>query len=176
MGGWRLAIVKVAHGQVHVPVINVGLVDANLYAQTVLGTICPVAVVSLPPGVEDITLSVQATISSQVITGSVQDKINSVDLSPLTPEEQCQVRALLSKYSSVFSAHNGDLGCTKLIEHDIPLTDEIPVKQRYRLIPPSEYEAVEAHINQLLEAQIIRESSSPYASPIILVKKKDGSL
>ncbi|KAL0148953.1 hypothetical protein M9458_055757 [Cirrhinus mrigala] len=38
------AIVKVARGQVHVLVINVGLVDANLYAQTVLGTISPVAV------------------------------------------------------------------------------------------------------------------------------------
>ncbi|KAL6471740.1 hypothetical protein MHYP_G00203900 [Metynnis hypsauchen] len=35
---------------------------------------------------------------------------------------------------------------------------------------------VKAHINQLLEAQVIRESCSPYASPIVLVKKKDGSL
>lgn len=35
---------------------------------------------------------------------------------------------------------------------------------------------MKAHINQLLEAQVIRESSSPYTSPIVLVKKKDGSL
>lgn len=35
---------------------------------------------------------------------------------------------------------------------------------------------MKTHINQLLEAQIIRESCSPYASPIVLVKKKDGSL
>ncbi|KAG1934719.1 hypothetical protein F2P79_019745, partial [Pimephales promelas] len=35
---------------------------------------------------------------------------------------------------------------------------------------------VRAHINQLLESQVIRESCSPYASPIVLVKKKDGSL
>ena len=76
----------------------------------------------------------------------------------------------------MFSAHDGDLGCTTLISHDIPLIDEVPVRQRYRHIPPSEFEAVKAHINQLLETQIIRESSSPYASPIVLVKKKDGSL
>ncbi|KAI3368246.1 hypothetical protein L3Q82_007966 [Scortum barcoo] len=49
-------------------------------------------------------------------------------------------------------------------------------RQRYCRIPPSEYEAVKAHINQLLESQVIRESSSPYASPIVLVRKKDGSL
>ncbi len=117
---------------------------------------------SLRPGVEDVPLSVQATVSSQVITGSVQDKIDSVDLSPLTHEEKCQVRALQSKCSSVFLANDGDLGCTKLIEHDIPLTDEIPVKLRYRRIPSSEYETAKAHINQLLEAQIIRDSSSPF--------------
>uniref|UniRef100_A0A8C1XCE3 Gypsy retrotransposon integrase-like protein 1 n=1 Tax=Cyprinus carpio TaxID=7962 RepID=A0A8C1XCE3_CYPCA len=54
--------------------------------------------------------------------------------------------------------------------------DDTPVRQRYRRIPPSEYEVVKAHINMLLEAKVIRESCSPYASPIVLVKKKDGSL
>lgn len=62
------------------------------------------------------------------------------------------------------------------MSHDIPLLDETPVKQRYRRIPPSDYEAVKTHINQLLQTQVIRESCSPYASPIVLVKKKDGSL
>lgn len=56
------------------------------------------------------------------------------------------------------------------------LLDEVPVRQRYRQLPPSEYEVVKGHINQLLEAQVIRESCSPYASPIVLVRKKDGSL
>lgn len=35
---------------------------------------------------------------------------------------------------------------------------------------------MKSHINQLLEAKIIRESCSPYASPIVLVRKKDGRL
>ncbi|TWW54009.1 Retrovirus-related Pol polyprotein from transposon opus [Takifugu flavidus] len=39
-----------------------------------------------------------------------------------------------------------------------------------------EYEAVRLHINQLLESQVICEHSSPYASPIVLVRKKDGGL
>lgn len=42
--------------------------------------------------------------------------------------------------------------------------------------PPSEYEVVKEHINQLLGAQVICESSSLFASPIVLVKKKYGSL
>lgn len=68
------------------------------------------------------------------------------------------------------------MGCPNLIIHDIPLSDEVPVRQHHRRSPPSEYEVVKEHINQLLVTQIIRESSSPYGSPIVLVKKKDGSL
>ncbi len=110
------------------------------------------------------------------VSPAVQEQIRSIDLSVLSVEEQGKVRALRQKYLSVFSMHDGDLGCTNLIFHDIPLLDDVPVRQRYRRIPPSEYEVVKAHINQLLEAQVIRESCSPYASPIVLVKKKDGSL
>lgn len=68
------------------------------------------------------------------------------------------------------------MGCTNLIAHDIPLLDDVPIRQRYRRIPPSEYEEVKQHINQLLAAQVIRKSSSPYASPIVLLRKKYGSL
>ncbi|KAI5085195.1 hypothetical protein C0J45_23821, partial [Silurus meridionalis] len=99
-----------------------------------------------------------------------------VDLGGLSVEEQEQVRALLREYQSVFSIHKGDLGYTNLPSHEIPLTDNIPVQQRYRRIPPSEYEVVKTHISQLLDSQIIWESCSPYAFPIVLVKKKDGSL
>ncbi|KAL1258891.1 hypothetical protein QQF64_009468 [Cirrhinus molitorella] len=69
-----------------------------------------------------------------------------------------------------------DLGCTSLLSHDIPLLDDTAVRQWFWRISPSEYEVVKSHINQLLKAQVIRESCSPYASPIVLVKKKDGSL
>ncbi|KAL7870652.1 hypothetical protein SRHO_G00081490 [Serrasalmus rhombeus] len=117
-----------------------------------------------------------ATVSSQTVASSVQNGMAAVDLSALTELEQKEVRSLLQKYHSVFSAHEGDLGCTNLIEHEIPLLDDVPVRQRYRRIPPSEYELVKAHIDQLLEARVVRESSSPYAFPIVLVKKKDGSL
>lgn len=101
--------------------------------------------------------------------------VEAVDLSAFAEQDQTEARSLLQKYGSVFSTHEADLGCTNLISHDIPLLDYVPVRQRYRRIPPSEYEEAKAHINQLLDAQVVRESSSPYASPIVLVRKKDGN-
>lgn len=168
-------LVQVVRGTVYVPVVNVGTTEVLLYPRTSLGILGVAQVVSLPAGVTEVEPTL-VTISSLAAVPSISDRIESLDLSALPDQEQTGVRSLLYKYQSVFSAHDGDLGCTNLISHDIPLLDDVPVRQRYRRIPPSEYEAVKAHINQLLESQVIRESSSPYASPIVLVRKKDGSL
>lgn len=64
------------------------------------------------------------------------------------------------------------MGYTELITHEIFLLDDEPVRQRYQRLPPSDYEAVKQHIQQLLQNQVIRESTSPYASPIVVVRKK----
>lgn len=168
-------LVQAVRGTAYIPVVNVGTTEVLLYPRTSLGALSCAQVVSLPTGVTEVR-SATATVSSQVAGSPVQSGVELVDLSALAEQDQAEVRSLLQKYSSVFSAHDADLGCTDLISHDIPLLDNIPVRQRYRRIPPSEYEEVKAHINRLLEAKVIRESSSPYASPIVLVRKKDGSL
>uniref|UniRef100_A0A8P4FZU9 ribonuclease H n=2 Tax=Dicentrarchus labrax TaxID=13489 RepID=A0A8P4FZU9_DICLA len=168
------SLVRVIRGTAYIPVINVGCNDVVLYPRTVVGTLDFVNVVSLPSAVTEVPSGV-ATVSSQTASPSVQ-QVESVDLSPLSVEEQGPVKSLLQQYSSVFSIDDTDLGCTNLISHDIPLVDDTPVRQRHRRIPPSEYEVVKEHINRLLSSQIIRESSSPYASPIVLVRKKDGSM
>lgn len=77
------------------------------------------------------------------------------------------------KHEPLFSAFEGDLGCTTLISH--PLSDNTSVRQRYRRISP-EYNVVKEHIRQLLETWVTGESSCPDASPIVLIKTKDGSL
>lgn len=171
------SLVQVNRGIVSVPVVNVGTTDIVLYPRTHLGTLTSVYVVSLPSGVTEVKTS-SATVNVQVSheLPTVEEQIKTTDLSVLSLDDQERVQALLLQYQSVFSVHEGDLGCTTLLSHEIPLLDDTPVRQRYRRIPPSEYEVVKAHINMLLEAKVIRESCSPYASPIVLVKKKDGGL
>lgn len=151
-------LLQVVHGTVYVPVVNVGTTEAVLYPWTGLGTLSTAQVVSLPAGVTEMK-PILATTLSQAAAASVPSRIECLDLCSLTEQKQEDVKHLLRKYESVFSTHDGDLGCTNLIAHDIPLLDDVPVRQRYRRIPPSEYEAVKVHINQLLESQVIRESN-----------------
>lgn len=169
------ALVHVNKGLALIPVVNVGVTDVNLYPRTVMGTLDRVRAISLPSGIAEVS-SMSVRVSSQSTSPSIVDQIKAIDLSGLLPEECNAARSLLLNHASVFSSNDHDLGCTNLISHDIPLLDDVPIRQRHRRIPPSEYEMVKDHINQLLQAQVIRESSSPYASPIVLVRKKDGSL
>ena len=52
----------------------------------------------------------------------------------------------------------------------------VPFKEQYRGIPPHQYEEVRKHLNEMLEIGAIQKSNSPWASAVVLVRKKDGSL
>ena len=91
--------------------------------------------------------------------------------------EQCEnARALLVKYSFLFTMDSMDLGKTDLVKHHIELTNYTPIKDQYRRIPPQQYEEVWKHLKEMLDIRAIRHSNSPWVSPVVLVRKKDGSL
>ena len=93
-----------------------------------------------------------------------------------TQEQKAKARAVLTKYSFLFAMDSMDLGKTDLVKHHIELTNYTPIKDRYRRIPPQQYEEVRKHLKEMLDIGAIRCSNSPWASPVVLVRKKDGSL
>ena len=94
----------------------------------------------------------------------------------LTEDQQKQVRDLLNSHRDIFSTGDEDIGQCNLFKHRIELNNETPFKQRHRRIPPGMVEEVRKHLEQLLSAGIIRKSKSPWASNIVLVRKKNGKL
>ena len=98
------------------------------------------------------------------------------DLDHLNVEEREVVSALLSEEIEVFSQRKNDIGHVKDFKLQINLTDEIPVSEPYRKIPRQLYDKVKNHINDLLANGWIRQSYSPYSSPMVCVWKKDGGL
>ena len=63
-------------------------------------------------------------------------------------------------------------GHTNAVKHHIRRRDDTPFKVRPRHIHPSDREAVKQHLRELLDAGINRESESPFASPLVLVREK----
>ena len=93
-----------------------------------------------------------------------------------TDEQRRRVKSVIEKYSFLFAMNSLDLGRTDLVKHHIELKDYTPIKDRYRRIPPHQYEEVRKHLKEMLDIGAIRRSNSPWASPVVLVRKKDGSL
>ncbi|XP_071055711.1 uncharacterized protein [Onthophagus taurus] len=90
-------------------------------------------------------------------------------------DEIQSVRDLVSHFDSVFSTNSCDIGTTDLVTMNIDLTSQDVVRCRPYRLPYAERESVKSMIDDLLKAGIIRESTSEYSSPVILVPKKDGS-
>ena len=93
----------------------------------------------------------------------------------LSPLQQQQLNGLFKEFSDVFSKGKDDLGCTPLLEHTIE-THGPPLHQPYWRQNPAVRQEEMAQVQQMLASDIIRPSNSPWASPVVMVKKKDGSL
>ena len=107
--------------------------------------------------------------------------LNLIDLSGLEnwPEKlQHEAKEMLKRNAKVFSKDDMDMdmGRTNLVKHHIKLTDPVPFKEAYRRIPPQMYDEVKTHLQEMLDLGAIRPSNSPWASAIVLVRKKDGRL
>ncbi|KAG1940156.1 interleukin-1 receptor accessory protein-like 1-A [Pimephales promelas] len=96
--------------------------------------------------------------------------------SPLSSEWRERITDLVSSMSDVFALHDLDYGRTDKVKHHINLSDNTPFKQRSRPIHPQDVDAVRRHLKELLDAGVIRESESPFASPIVVVKKKNNDV
>lgn len=99
-----------------------------------------------------------------------------VSLNHLRSEDALRAAELVRKHVGAFSCDPFDLGRCDLIPHQIKLDDAKPVNLPHRRIVPGLVGEVKQLLQDLLDRKIIRRSTSPYASPIVLVRKKNGQL
>ena len=91
-------------------------------------------------------------------------------------EQQQSAKDLLVDSADIFAKTDLDLGKCNTIKHAIKITDPQPFKERYRRIPPHLFDEVKKHLQEMIEVGAIRKSFSPWASAVVLVRKKDGGL
>ena len=104
------------------------------------------------------------------------DELNLQGLEDWLEEKQMQARELLTRWGHLFAYSDLDMGKTSLIKHQIKLTEWTPFKECYWQITHHIYDDMKAHLQEMLDIGAIWKSGSPWASTVVLVQQKDGSL
>ena len=94
--------------------------------------------------------------------------------SNLAVDQKEQLFQLLLEYADIF-ADEGELGRTDRITHSIETGSAPPIRQPVRRVPVCQRKELKELLTDMEEKDVIRPSSSPWASPIVLVKKRDGT-
>ncbi|BHF66425.1 hypothetical protein SprV_0200944200 [Sparganum proliferum] len=103
-------------------------------------------------------------------------QLSAANGSVLCPDGQACCSVNIDEFAVQFDVNNRSLGHTKVLQHCIDTGDARPIRQAPRRIPIYYQKDLEKMIQDMLNRNIIRPPSSPWASPIVLVKKKDGTL
>ena len=119
-----------------------------------------------------------STVNEHAREQSVSEDIpesRKVNLSHVSDPQRQKLVELLDRNADLFAKNDCDLGQTHLVKAKIDTGDHPPIKQNPYRLPFSQRQLVQEHIDKMLEAGVISPSQSPWASPIVIVDKKDGS-
>lgn len=106
----------------------------------------------------------------------VQNLQENIRVSHLNKEEQTATYKLINRYKEIFYKDGDDLSFTNHVKHNIPTTNESPIYTRSYRYPEAHKVEVNKQMKEMLDQGVIRESSSPYSSPVwVVAKKQDAS-
>ena len=93
----------------------------------------------------------------------------------LNTDETRRIKTLADRYDQVFSKSENDIGFNDKAKFEIETGVHSPIKFRPYRVPYSQQDTVNKMIDDMLTHKIISKSNSPWASPVVIIKKKDGS-
>ena len=171
-------------GNILVPLLNMEFSNSDVKAGDVIGTI---------ELMDEVADNLYPTSSCAQVEGQLQPLADSARRSKLKqqlklPELQAdlakagmstdrvkEIEKVLLDADDVFALDESELGQTSLVTHSINTGDHPPIKQQPRRTPFCHKEKISQLVNDMLEKKVIQPSSSAWASPIVLVPKKDGT-
>ena len=157
-------VVRVLNPQDEAVVLRAGTTIAKLEE---LDSICVAAVDTEKTGV---------TVPSA--SAEKQQQLGEVALNSgadMTEDERSCIFQLLLAYYDLFADLEAALGRTDKLQHTIHTAEAQPIRQPVRHISPCKKKEVRRILQDMLQKNAIQPSSSPWASPIVLVKKDGNS-
>lgn len=160
-------VVQLHKGQAHVLLTNFSPEFQHLNTGTALAFL---------EGITEASSALNIVASTPKVP-SPENTDTSFDINTTLPQrQQDELRHLLIRYRDCFSS-SSKIRQTPIAKHRI-VTEEgtRPTRQSPYRVSPKERSAIRQQVKEMLDDDIIQPSKSPWASPVVLVKKKDGTL
>ena len=161
------AVVTPSENGVPIRIANTSAMPVSLY----LGTKVATAELITEASINAVSEPLSEKVDYECLEVPLQTPL-SADLMKAQKE---QFLAVLSHYSDILAKGDNDLGRTNVLKHQIETGVAKPICQQARRVLLPHREKVHELLQDMLQRNIISPSKSPWASPIVLVKKKDGT-
>ena len=164
------AVVNTAHDCLPVRVVNLSDKPQTLYKGMEVAKCEPVGY--FPP-------STPAMESASCEEEEMEDFIHGLlesDVQLMTDDEMRMAIKVINEFEDRFSKSKEDFSTTDLTLHSMNMRTPERVKLRARRLPLVKLKTLKQELQRLLDLDVIEPSSSSWASPIVLVTKKDGSV
>jgi len=125
------------------------------------------------PDMEKTTANTNEVTNQEQITRLMETL--TIHEANLSSDQMVSLRKLVEDYSDIFALDATELGSTNLVTHSIDTGDSPPICQPVRCVPFALYAKMEQLVQNMMKQGVIQHSNSPWASPVVLVEKKDGS-
>lgn len=167
--GVRVArtLVNSESGSIAVRMCNITERPVSLYRGCTISPFQPVCTLN--------TAQPDVELIQPVVPDHITPILESVDNSVPT-DTKLQLESLLCAYADVFSRNEYDLGETTLQQHRIDTGSNRPFRQALRPQPRTHLPVIDKLLQEMQEQKVIEPCQSEWASNIVLVKKKDGSI
>ena len=162
---------KIKH---RVTIVNCSDHHIRLKAGNLLGTLQPVISLEVSENHEEESASARK-LNREMLPLHMESMFAEACGALGDPQKE-ELHDLLLKYRAAFSTGDMDLGTFKTIKHHIHTGAARPVKQRMRRTPLGYASEEKKHLDLLLAGDVIEPSESEWASPSVLVRKRDGTV
>jgi hypothetical protein len=169
--GVLMAKALVTTDQKSIPVSLINITNQNIKVDRNLTIGSLQAVLS----VSEVPIEVKLDSESNDLPSHLQPLIEESS-GNLNTEQSQKLGSLIYEFKDIFSDDTEKVTQTDLVEHHIDVGDSKPIKVPPRTVPLAQKHIIEEEVHKMLEKDIIEPSSSAWAAPVVLIKKKDNSI
>jgi len=116
----------------------------------------------------------KASSCNQATVGIIDPVLQKLPTN-VTPNQRGRIADFFEEFDDMFWRGTYDMGRTNLVEHTVGIGDHEPIRQPLRRHPRAHLDEIDRQVEELLQNGFVETAASPWASNVVLVRKKDGS-